>query len=336
MVKDIEGNRIEIQEGEKFHEKAIGKSGSGKTYWACNRVEEYARIMPVVILDFSYTYTEDQTEKNGVWRASSITRFNLKNKNFKFIIDDADACEMVTDSLIASLDIKAMMQKRIIRQACKISFSRMGFFSFAVLFKILDFLARESEDGDYIKNVNFLMARMYHLRNVDTLHIVVGEEKHSAAVYIIEVSDFSSQISDSLAQFILEVMWRRIRKGRHQRIQVVLDEFQNLRLTGSAIEEMLREGRKFGLGLTLMSQYINPTWKDALEQAAIGLYFQPNENNLLKTAKCLSPSEPQKWMQLLGNLKRGEFVLDGVYKINGQEKRISRKIVCHVEKDEKA
>ena len=102
MVKDIEGNRIEIQEGENFHEKAIGKSGSGKTYWACNRVEEYARIMPVVILDFSYTYTEDQTEKNGVWRASSITRFNLKNKNFKFIIDDADACEMVTDLILPS------------------------------------------------------------------------------------------------------------------------------------------------------------------------------------------------------------------------------------------
>ena len=140
-------------------------------------------------------------------------------------------------------------------------------------------------------------------------------------------------ISRQLAEFVLEIEWKNIQSGSKERTQLILDEFQKLRLEHTAIEEMLREGRKYGLGLTMSSQFI-PSGKEAtnaLEQAATCLYFQPNDRQLITTAKKIANQDYKSWIPILKHLERGSCILTGSYCLNHRSNISNRPIICKVD-----
>ena len=62
MLRDREGNKILLSESENFHIKAIGRSGCGKTFWACRYIEKLSKSVPVIIFDYSGSYSDYSEE----------------------------------------------------------------------------------------------------------------------------------------------------------------------------------------------------------------------------------------------------------------------------------
>jgi DNA phosphorothioation-dependent restriction protein DptH len=101
--------------------------------------------------------------------------------------------------------------------------------------------------------------------------------------------------------------------NKHRPVPLVLDEFQNLdRSSGSPIDKMIREGRKFGLSMLLATQTIKRFNQDecaVLFQAGHKLFFKPADTEIDQFAQLLSQRgnlSKQDWGQRLANLKKGE------------------------------
>lgn len=334
MLRDREGNKILLSESENFHIKAIGRSGCGKTFWACRYIEKLSKSVPVIIFDYSGSYSEEEREKNQFFLVDG-----MHFKVLDFVKDDVrvkipvtHAVDTVADSLIVILNVRAIYQKELIHQACERAFSIMGYFSFEGIYKILTALKDSEEELEYMKSAEMLMSRLYHLKNLYNFRIVQGSSARVMGNSILQMSNLPMRIRVDLSQFVLEVLWREFQQNCTSRVQIVLDEFQILRLKGTAVEEMLREGRKFGIGLTLLTQYVSPDIVDSLEQAATSLYFLPNDRNLQQIAYLIDPQNYRCWMPILKNLRRGQCILDGNFEVNGNTPGVKRPLVCSVDK----
>lgn len=333
MLIDTEQNLVEINPIENNHIKIIGKSGSGKTYWSCRQIEKICTDTPVLIIDFSGSYTKDELTKNDFRHDVALKFFNPKEKTIFIPANELEICDNVTDSLIISLKIKSMMQKKILKETCERVLGKETYFSFQGLYNQLEILNTQTEDTDYKKNTDFLMNRLYHMRTVNSLKITPssGHTSFASGIYILQLSDFTERIRKTLAQFFLELIWREIKHGKKDNLQIVLDEIQLLELQNTALEEMLREGRKYGIGLTMLTQFCPSKEElDILEQAATSLYFSPNERSLSSIAKIIDIRTWKDWFLILQNLKRGECILTGNYTINRQNVVEPRPLICKV------
>lgn len=333
MLKDREGNVITIsKKTENQHIKVLGRSGCGKTFWVCHYIEEKMKEQNFLILDFSGSYTESELDKNRFLpiKREHFQSYNLKEHGMDLVLNRKYAVDIITDSILATLQIRSLYQKPILQEACERTFEKNTYFSFEVLYEMICKLQRLKENTDIVKHSRVLMERMDLLKDVDTLHIGLGEKSVIPMNCIIEVSDFSSRKRMLLSQILLEIFWGMIRHDPVENLHIVLDEFQLLRLKGSAIEAMLREGRKFQVGLILLTQYLKPDNIDLLEQAATALYFRPNDRNLKYVAQMLNPIEDKLWVPMLKNLQIGQCIMDGKFEVNGKEARNCRPVICNV------
>ena len=97
-------------------------------------------------------------------------------------------------------------------------------------------------------------------------------------------------------------------------LPVVLDEMQNLdHRSDRAIDKLLREGRKFGVGMILATQTIsnfNKEQRSRLFQCAQKLFFKPAETERKEFAEILaqvsSGRSRDDWIAELSKLGKGE------------------------------
>lgn len=95
---------------------------------------------------------------------------------------------------------------------------------------------------------------------------------------------------------------------------LLLDECQRLRFrSGDTTVRILREGRKFGIWGWFSTQWMhNKEAAAALGQAALRVYFRPEDENLHKVAIAFSHGVKDKvslYEKQLASLKRGQFML---------------------------
>jgi len=116
---------------------------------------------------------------------------------------------------------------------------------------------------------------------------------------------------------------------------ILLDEFQNLSIrSGTALSAMLREGRKFGLGVWLSSQFLGNYSQeeiDTLMQAGNMMFFKPVEREMSLIAKLINFNDYLTWHNILQKLQVGEAVLKGRFQLNENLREIETPIVCRVE-----
>ena len=333
MLVDLEGNYIEIAAGDNEHMKIIGRSGSGKTFYACRYIESIYDKKCVIIIDFSGSYTQKEFEKSKLNKDILVHEINMKqNKLFLYNGDtQEDVVENMVDALIVTIGIDAMMQRQVLQEACEQILRTKHYISIKLIYDYLDGMDLFIEDVEVKKNVNFLKKRLYHLRKFDSLRVCVGNQNYNTDVHLIQLSDFTQRIRVDMTQMILELLWRSMFQKAESNVQIILDEFQYIKLKNTAVEEMMRVGRRKGVGITLLSQF-NPNKEatDVLEQSATSLYFKPNEQNITAIAKMIESEKFREWKFILQNLSKGTCVLKGEYTINGSERVVSRPIVCKV------
>lgn len=146
-------------------------------------------------------------------------------------------------------------------------------------------------------------------------------------INVISFAGMDKITQSTLVEVILSYLWRKIQLSDNEGEAIlVVDEYQNLMLgEESTLRAILREGRKFGIGLLMATQTLNvfdKTTRSVINQAATHLYFHPEVNEMRNTAKEIDPENIEKWMRTLRCLKKGEAVAVGEFTISGRE-------VCH-------
>ena len=143
MLKDLEGNEVSMELIENRHIKVTGKSGTGKTYWVCQEIGKFvSNQIPVLIVDFSGSYTDRELEKNfGKNQKISIASSNPKMTPV-IISAGKNTVENVTDALIQILDVQSMLQRQLLEEMSWTILKQSGYISFKKLYEGLLKLGR--------------------------------------------------------------------------------------------------------------------------------------------------------------------------------------------------
>nr|WP_255581152.1 ATP-binding protein [Caballeronia sp. dw_276] len=147
----------------------------------------------------------------------------------------------------------------------------------------------------------------------------------SSLAHILQLVNISKDMQRLIAEFALWDFFAYATRNGDKDIPlpVVLDEVQNLdHRSDRAIDKLLREGRKFGVGMILATQTISNFDKEErgrLFQCAQKLFFKPAETERKDFAQILADVSPARsrdeWIIELGKLGKGECWAIGPHRI---------------------
>lgn len=354
-MTDREKNKVTMKENMNPHILVLGKSGTGKTFYLMKEIEKLiAEGKRVLILDFSGSYTAEEISKKnpnlfnyisfyGANDQAPITWLNNYESKISF-------CEDVADTIIKILNIKSYYQKKILKKGVVIMMSESDVFSFMMLvfaFERVIKAVRECDENaeemrlalgiktdDDFKNLEHLYSRLEPYEYIFNFGIMPTTEEADTPIKIFQMHEMPLLKKKFLTAFILEMIQNELKFDQEKRHCdcLVLDEFQFLPFgEEDALASLLREGRRFGIQMILLTQFISNYSKEevaALLQAGQLLQFRPAETDLKFTANLIDPENASEWKKILSNLSRGEVVLKGCYTINNNSAICDKPIVC--------
>ena len=330
------GAMIHLLNTPNAHELYLGKSGSGKTWAICRRVEElYSFGKKVLILDYSGSYTVEELEKSGLsTEYLQVIDFNSQKVAFP-IMDgsntDADRIVSLGDNV---LGINGPLQKKILSDvAAKVCKGTNA--SFGEIQRVLEKQrenAINNEDHEYANRVEKIMDRWQLFAEQEKINIwnTDGVVPDSQKIVVLQMSKLPANQRKIYMNTILWILWQLLEERKSGFDIAVIDEAQHINFNAEIPSQIMREGRKLGIGLLLSTQFIAGLDKGSIAtilQVANTFYFQPDASNLKWTASQIGPERPYEWLPILRNLDVGEAVLCGRYTINQNYKVITRPII---------
>lgn len=340
MLMDKENHEIKICKTPNPHILILGKSGEGKTYFCCRKIEEEIQDgKSVLIFDYSKSYSLPELHKCKFRYSESVRIFNPLEKRTDFIFGMDRIESALVDSFVNALRILSYYQKKLLREAIFRVVDSTDSLTIPALIECLEEMLSEMISSESEKNIGHLLARLGPYSELDNIRIMTGNPTYNigtdANVTIIQFSDFPELQRIFLTEFLAEMLWREVRNG-YKKVDIVLfDEFHNMQITpGSALSAMLREGRKFGRGVYLSSQFLGNYNRDAVDtlmQAGNMFFFRPVQREMKFIASLIDPDEIPAWRKILQSLQVGEAVLKGRYNLNGNTREIETPIICKVE-----
>ena len=334
-----------------------GLSGQGKTYFDTSMIEEeYKNGRSIAIIDYSGSYTQAELQKSNFKYVDELMVLNpaIAPISWNSNANDIDLfIQEAKDILVNTLDIKSYNQSSLLFQALESLESEYGkpVFSWNIpkLIKGLKSLKGiaegESESPDVLPNIDRLLTRLMkfeNLCNFDITFLPTETTQSNKRITIFQLSDLPEEHRFFLTKLLSELMWLETRRGKNSSNYyetIVFDEFQFLSINrGSALSHFIREGRKFGVGLVLSTQFISHYTEEEQEtllQAGNILIFKPTPRDLNFSAKVIDFNTPAAWKKILSKLPIGSAVLVGHYRINNNNTLLTKPIVCNITKEVK-
>lgn len=340
MLMDQEKNKVQILATPNAHVLVLGKSGMGKTYFICRELEQQiAAKRSMILFDFSGSYTTAELEK---MKFSLMDQINVLNPVQEQLIWHMDAGQLVstlTAAFVNSLQIRSYYQKKLLKEAVQTAWDDYGIVNIGNVMNSLESMNKQEEmETETKQNIVHLLTRLELYSETDGIGFC-GENRQmkadtKKALSIFQLSELPELQRQFFTNLLVEILWAEIRSKRKAVDIVVLDEFQFMSIhAGTALSSMLREGRKFGLGLYLSSQFIGNYEREEVEtllQCGNILYFRPTIHDIKKVANMIAPENAAEWRRILERLQVGELVLKGAYALNGSQKRLEDLIICKV------
>ena len=319
------GATIHLQNTPNAHELYLGKSGSGKTWAICRRIEElYSFGKKILIVDYSGSYTIEELKKSGLsTEYLQVIDFTSQKVTFP-IMDgseaDADRIVSLGDNV---LGINGSLQKKILfdvaAEVCKGTNASFGEIQ-AVLEKRRE-NAIDNEDREYADRVEKVMDRWQLLAEQEKINVwnTDGMVPDSGKIVILQMSKLPANQRKIYMNTVLWILWQLLVQRESGFDVAVIDEAQHINFNAEIPSQIMRVGRKWGIGLLLSTQFLAGLDKESVStilQAANTFYFQPDTSNIKWTASQIEPERPYEWLPILRNLEVGEAVLCGEYTIN--------------------
>lgn len=345
---DYEENRIKLAETPNPHILLWGRSGQGKTWYCCRKIEEeYEKGHNVWILDYSGSYTMDELSKNKFkyMNDCSLEIYDLWTDPISWSMmnssEDNYRSDLV-DAITAVLDLRSYYQRTILEEAITRCCNECYYFRISKLVDILENMIDEAKltEGltNEITNISKLLSRLYPYRKISNLYInriMENHKKYKPKINIVQLSGYPEHQRQFLTRLMTELMWKNFYScSDNSHKTIVLDEFQFLGVKpGSPLSDMLREGRKRGIALILSTQFISDysvEEQETLLQAGNILIFRPSDRDKRFSGGIVDSGNVREWTKILNNLEVGEAVLKGNYAINGNERILHTPIICKI------
>ena len=150
--------------------------------------------------------------------------------------------------------------------------------------------------------------------NFDWGDILYADE---AELNIFQLTNIDREMQVIITELMLWDAWYYTKKvgNKNRPFVAVLDEAQNLsHKTNAPSAAILTEGRKFGWSAWFATQSLKVLADDEvvrLMQAASKLYFKPTDEEIVRMAKQIDPSDGNTWISPLKNLKKGQCIVVG-------------------------
>lgn len=142
MLKDLENKEIKLVYRPNAHQLITGKSGTGKTFYCCRKLEEeIEKNKAILLLDYSSSYTENELQKNKFRYKNSMELFELfDGKEVEIHLNENTIVGTATDALIHALDVGSYYQKKILSEAIADIIRNFGYLKIEHLFSHLEMM----------------------------------------------------------------------------------------------------------------------------------------------------------------------------------------------------
>lgn len=241
--------------------------------------------------------------------------------------------------LLRVFKVGAYQQKKILLNYCKKFVELMKGEENKPLSDLFQEMAKDIEDGviQDKDNRRETLKLLERLEMLEQCRICISRKrsKWKEGVHIVQFSNLSEEERKVYVNLILCLYWYQVRNLKTGYFTTyIVDEFQYLDLS-VAVEDFLREGRKFGASMILSSQYIGEGQKKyipALKQSANQMFFRPVDSDVKALAELIDSEHVQEWREILSGLQIGQAVLVGNYRVNDNTKVLQRPIVVNVQR----
>lgn len=343
LGKSLAGNRfIEVSKN-AFNSSLLltGLSGSGKT-WKLRKLEKSLAESGehVLVLDYHGTHQSlDSDEEEFLVRRMKVdeegiplglfTPLSLPNGSWENSEDVANEIVKNFSYINGGLGSK---QAATLRRAAAQAYGIHGHFSNDL--RALDFALQEMERNDSIAaDLREKFWTVFHYGNFYAGENFLESEK----VNIYDFNAFDLETQKGLIELLLGTVWRyacRYGQISNQNLFIICDEFQILNLGKNGIlAQILREGRKFHIGLILATQTLSGFSKETkalLEQVATRMYFRTTPAEALRQGIELDANNKEIMRNSLLHLRRGQCIVSGLLSAeNGSE--ISKPLILAAE-----
>lgn len=324
IIEKSSGARVHLVSVPNSHEAYIGKSGMGKTWAICRRMEEFSLSeKKTLVLDWSGSFSEKELKKAALSIDIRITTINMATHKFSLPVmegneNDPDRVVSLGENV---LKINGALQLEELRKAatevCKTeapSLQKIG----TLLKTRMEHLG--FEEHERALRISKILDRMRPLVQHEKLELWKEHEASVASnITIVELSQLPLSCRNVYAHAILWALWQLIEKEALNWDNIIIDEAQHIDFTADVPSRMMREGRKYGLSMLLSTQFIGGLDKKAVStmlQAGNIFYFRPDMENLKNSAEKIDPEKRKNWMNNLKKLQIGQSVLSGTYTLN--------------------
>lgn len=338
MLKDTEGNKIKLSRIPNEHILTLGRSGMGKTYFLCRKMEEaIQQDKRVVVFDYSESYSLQELKKNQIKCIEKVMILDPVEGPIDLGFSAENIKSGLPNALFKVLVMQGFYQKKLLREAINEIFYKGAKFSIPMLIRILEFFSIMKDEDEDRLNISRLLSKLDLYSEIENIFISSSTEPmlKEAGILIIQLSNYGEMQRKFCVEFLAELFWQDVRIGRKSGDVFVFDEFQNMELRpGSALSAMLREGRKFELSIWMASQFLGNYDKEAVDtllQVGNKIFFRPTENDEHLVADFIAPGEYTAWRKVLRKLDIGEVILKGNYFLYDKERMLETPVICKIE-----
>ena len=336
------------------HMMIVGESGSGKTYATlCLTAELAHRGLPTIIFDYAQGFELEQLEE--IYRKYiSVQEFRIGEEGIslnplqifpKDIKGPLSVATRVSDVFDAVYHL-GHIQTKVLIESILATFEKVGILAgdpaswkkdapnFAQLQLMLDEFASDKAYAN-AKNAMTLSARLmpfFMLSSFGSTGRTWSWEGLFAdpeyKVHVLQFRGLEGKTQNVTLEILLWHLFFYLKShGKSKlRIYIVLDEAHHLSFReGGPIDLLLREARKFGLGVIFASQQPEDFSQVAFDNTASKLIFTTPDQTLkvsrFISAKCSNYDSPENIRDVISTLKQGDALF--VTQNNGYRVRIA-------------
>ncbi|HDN50424.1 MAG TPA: ATP-binding protein [Thermoplasmatales archaeon] len=278
----------------------LAKSGSGKSYVMGVVIEEFMkRDIPVVIIDPHGEYVSLRRPNLDKQELSFMRRFDVKPRGYaKQVYEFAPICSKNRDAIPLYLDETNLsfqdllnlvpnatpLQKGVLYEACNSAMEK----KFYLLKDILEGIqhAKSNARWNLIPQIEQIISMKLFSVNYTPLNEIVKKGRCS----IINLRGVPPYIQELLVAVLLTKIFEERKAGSLPPVLLVLEEAhryapergQGKSFAGTIIKTIASEGRKFGVGLAIVSQRAARVDKNVLSQCNAHITLKTTNPNDLK------------------------------------------------------
>lgn len=267
-MKTRNGLEIKLSNDLNGHILVWGRSGQGKTYFLCRKVEDYVEAgKKVLIIDYSGSYTNKEMINNKFKYQSRIDRFQFDYAlNWYFRVrDEKNFKKDVTDTFLEVFKCDSYFQQALLENAIDHIFATQERLCIPdIIIELKKMLLREKVEEEAVgntDNIGRLLTRLRPYETIENFYIKRGvtDRENSGQVVIMDISNFPEKQRKFLTELFLKLLWKESYRQEYENHcdAVILDEMQFLSIKEDDIlTAFLREGRKKGFELVYCTVHI--------------------------------------------------------------------------------